>query len=415
MEPSSHDEAVEGGLFDRIRSMRLDRDGGVCIGWTDGRRVVGSLGRVVFERTSALASSTYVPSESVLQLRTIRGDEVTVELARDGDLAPIHGRATVYLDQNHWSTLTLATFDPQRISDAREREAAQRLSELAAAGVVLVPMSSAHMSETCKQVDYEARYRRALTIVRMSAGWQLRDPLALRRDELAQAFSASYRQRAFVAPPAVTLEPNAIHARRDAETPDVDPSLPQEARWMVHCVRSIGALVDTMLDAEAIPVDPSPGWTAEFQRFAGFLASDPTGREMRRRRTHAKFVVDLGPEIAEEAHRAGITPEQMSEWVLGRREVEVATMRCLGLFREVLHEKLSDSTLRWEDNDLVDMMYLTAGAGYCDYLVGENRHAAYLENAQRRLDRPVTVHRKLRTLVEELELRPSPGRAGAGR
>lgn len=181
---------------------------------------------------------------------------------------------------------------------------------------------------------------------------------------------------------------------------------------MVH--RSIGALVDTMLDAEAIPIDPSPGWTAEFQRFAGFLASDPTGPEMRRRRTHAKFVVDLGPEIAEEAHRAAITPEQMSDWVLGRSEAEVATMPCLGLFREVLHEKLSDSTLRWEDNDLVDMMYLTAGAGYCDYLVGENRHAAYLENAQRRLGRPITVHRKLRTLVEELESPPARVEAGTG-
>ncbi len=413
MDPTSPDEAA-GGVFDGIRSLRLDRDGAVCIDFADGRRVLGSLGRVVFGPTSAIASSTYVPSESVLLLRTTRGDEIAVELPRDGDPAPTRGRAAVYLDQNHWSTLTLVAFDPQRISDARERDAAQRLGALARSGVVLLPMSSAHMSETCKQVDYEDRYQRALTIVRLSAGWQLRDPLALRRIELAQAFTARYRQPALIAPPAITLEPNAIHAGRDSVAPDVDPALPQEARWMVHCIRSIGAIVDTMLDAEPVPVESSAGWTTEFQRFAGFLASDPTGREMRRRRSHAKFIVDLGPEIAEEAHRAGITPEQMSDWVLGRSEVEVVTMRCLGLFREVLHEKLSDPTLRWEDNDLVDMMYLTAGAGYCDYLVGENRHAAYLENAQRRLGRPVTVHRKLRTLVEELELRPSPVRAGAG-
>jgi hypothetical protein len=132
------------------------------------------------------------------------------------------------------------------------------------------------------------------------------------------------------------------------------------------------------------------------------LASDPTGREMRRRRTHAKFIADLGRELPEQADRAGITPEQMSDWVLAHSEADVAGMPCLGLFREVLHEKLSDPGLSWEDNDLVDMVYLTAGAGYCDYLVGENRHVGYLENAQRRLGRKPTVHRKLRTIVKEL-------------
>jgi hypothetical protein len=405
MERSAPDAEVSSGLFSRVVAMHLGRDGGMHIDFVDGQRISGSLGRRVFDATSAMASSTYVPSLSVLQLRTTRGDEITVALPRDGDLAPTRGRPSVYLDQNHWSTLALAEFDPLRIPDAQERNAAERLAMFARAGDVLLPMSSAHVSETCKQVDYEARYQRALTIVRLSAGWQLRDPLALRRLELAQAFTARYGQAVVVPPPAITLEPNAIHAGRGIDTADGDPSLPQDARWMVHCVRSIGAIVDTMLDAEPVPVEPNAGWTAEFQRFAGFLASDPTGREMRRRRTHAKFIVDLGPEIAEEAHRAGITPKQRSDWVLDHSEAELAAMPCLGLFREMLHEKLSDPALVWEDNDLVDMMYLTAGAGYCDLVVGENRHAAYLENAQRRLGRPVTVHRKLRTLVEELERR----------
>lgn len=51
-------------------------------------------------------------------------------------------------------------------------------------------------------------------------------------------------------------------------------------------------------------------------------------------------------------------------------------MPALGLFREVLHENLSDGQLRWKENDLVDMMYLTAEAGYCDHLVGERARAA---------------------------------------
>lgn len=402
MERSSYDGVVEGGFFGRVVSMQLDRDGGVSIDFVDGRRVRGSLGRQVFDSTSSMASSIYFPSQSQLQLRTLAGDEIAIELPRDGVLAPTRGRTTIYLDQNHWSTLAHAVFDPDRIGDADERKAAERLIELAGAREILLPMSSGHMSETCKQVDFEARYQRALTIVRLSAGWQLRDPLELRRFELRQAFTTRYHQRCLVGRAPITLEPNAIHSDRDQDLADVDPSLPPEARWMVHSVRSIGGIVDTMLDAEHIAVDPTAGWTSEFQRFAEFLASNPTEREMRRRRTHAKFIADLGKELPEEAYRAGITPEQMSDWTLSHSETDVAAMPCLGLFREVIHEKLSDRHLRWEDNDLVDMMYLTAGAGYSDHLVGENRHAAYLENAQRRLGRDVTVHRKLRTLVDEL-------------
>ena len=37
-------------------------------------------------------------------------------------------------------------------------------------------------------------------------------------------------------------------------------------------------------------------------------------------------------------------------------------MGALGLYREVMHEKLCDPKLRWANNDLTDMMYLTAAA-----------------------------------------------------
>lgn len=302
MERSAPDAEVSSGLFSRVVAMHLGRDGRMHIDFVDGQRISGSLGRRVFDATSAMASSTYVPSHSVLQLRTTRGDEITVALPRDGDLAPTRGRPSVYLDQNHWSTLALSEFHPLRIPDAQERDAAERLAMFARAGDVLLPMSSAHVSETCKQVDHEARIsERSPSCASPPGGscvirWRF-DGSSLPRP------SRRYGQAVVVPPPAITLEPNAIHAGRGIDTADGDPSLPQEARWMVHCVRSIGAIVDTMLDAEPVLVEPNAGWTAEFQRFAGFLASDPTGREMRRRRTHAKFIVDLGLEIAEEAHR----------------------------------------------------------------------------------------------------------------
>jgi hypothetical protein len=57
-------------------------------------------------------------------------------------------RPTIYLDQNPWSTLTNTIHQPDRVTDEQERNVVARLIELAKAREVVLPMSSAHLSET---------------------------------------------------------------------------------------------------------------------------------------------------------------------------------------------------------------------------------------------------------------------------
>lgn len=90
--------------FVRITAMRLERDGTASVTLTDGRSTTVALGREVFESTSVIASSTYLPQLSQLHLRTTRGHDIVVDLSRPTDLAPLRDRPTIYLDQNHWST-----------------------------------------------------------------------------------------------------------------------------------------------------------------------------------------------------------------------------------------------------------------------------------------------------------------------
>jgi len=386
-----------------VSEMRLERNGTMRVTFLDGRVVTASIGQNALAPTSAIASSTYLPQTSRLQLLTTRGDEIFVELPQSNALAPLEARPTIYLDQNHWSTLTNVLHEPDRVTNSDERDAAVQLIELATARKVVLPMSSAHMLETCKQVDREERYRRALTIVQLSAGWQLRDPLDLRRFEIRQALTVRYRQFCLLPPAAVTLEPNAVHASRRSNLPDIDSRLPVEARWTVHAIRSIGGIVDTMLDADNIPMAIPRGWVSEFQSFATFLRRNPSSKELKRRRTFAKFIADLRLELCEEAARAGITPEQVSDWTLNQSEADLRSMPSLGLFREVLHEKLSDGSVRWEANDLIDMIYLASAAGYCQHVVGERRHTSYIGNGLRRLGRTSHVHPNLRSLIKQLE------------
>jgi hypothetical protein len=184
--------------------------------------------------------------------------------------------------------------------------------------------------------------------------------------------------------------------------PDADAELPPQAQWTIHAIRCTAGIIDAVLDAGHIPMTPVPGWAAGLQQFAAFLRDNPTGKEMKRRRTHAKFIADLGQELPDAAYRAGITPADMSDWGRNYSEEDLPGMPTLGLFREVLHEKLSDRQLRWADNDLIDMMYLTTAAGYCDYIVGERAHTAHIANALRRLGREGRLHRHLQSLMKQL-------------
>jgi hypothetical protein len=383
-----------------VSAMRLTQDGTVFFDLTDGRVAHMSLGRDAFDRTSMIASSTFLPQSSQLKMRTTRGHDIAAELPRSADLAPLRGRPTIYLDQNHWSTLTNTIHQPDRVTNEQERNAATQLIELAKAREVVLPMSSAHLSETAKQADPEQRYQRALTIAQLAGGWQLRDPLDLRRFELRQALTIRYRRRCLVPPAPITLEPGAVHSGRDITLPDAGAGLPPQAQWAVHTISCIGGIIDALLDAEQVPMTPRPGWAASLQQFAAFLRDNPTGKELKRRRINAWFIADLGRELPEEAYRARVTPAEMSDWTLHHSEEDLPGMPALGIFREVLYEKLSDGKLRWADNDLFDMVYLTTAAGYCDYVVGERAHTAHIANALRRLGRADKLHRHLQSLMK---------------
>jgi hypothetical protein len=388
--------------LEHITSMRLGRDGDVTLSFVDGRIVDAHLGHKVFGPSSAVASTTYLPKTSQLQLRTVRQDAITLELPAPDDLAPVHGRPTVYLDQNHWSTLSAAIHEPARVANESERRAAITIIEYASTGTLLLPMSSAHVSETCKQVDAGQRYKRALTIAQLSAGWQLRDPLHLRDLELRQALSDRYGGQRPTLAAAVTLEPNALHAVRTESLSDIGSEFPPDARWSIHVMRCAVGILDTLLDGEHIPMTMPARWKHEFQRFATFLRDNPTNVEMKRRRTHAKFIADLGTELSRAAYGVRVTPEQMSDWTLNHSAIDLRSMPALGLYREVLHEKLCDVNLRWQDNDLIDMMYLTAAAGYCNHVAAERSHASHIQNAIRRHGHGASVHRNLRSLVDHL-------------
>ncbi|MFT8180732.1 hypothetical protein ACLXNF_24415 [Mycobacteroides chelonae] len=335
-------------------------------------------------------------------MRTTRNDELLIDLPEFDNLAPLRDRPTIYLDQNHWSTVTSAIHWPGHVSNASELEAATQLIALAAAREIVLPMSAAHVSETCKQVNLEKRYHRACTILKLSSGWQLRSALRVRQLELHRALCKRYHQPVAEFPPVITLDPEAIYSRKLFDVAPFNSDLPPDIQRMMHFLSCVSGLFDAMLDEEHLPLPLNPGWARQFQQYAEFLRENPTGLETKRQRTLLKFIGDLGSELATAAMSASVTPQQMSHWTRNHCDQDLRSMPALGLYREVIHEKLSDHNLRWRNNDLIDMMYLTTAVGYCDYVVAERSHASHIANALRRLERPIRVHRTIRSLVEAL-------------
>ena len=175
-----------------ILSVRLDRLAGTAtFVRSDQKQAVFEV-RSSVDPTSAIVAMTWVPRANAMVFETDRGDNVAAELPTVDDLAPLNGRPVVYLDQNQWSTLANVVHAPERVPVA-EAEAAHTLIDMALASKVVLPLSAGHMSETCKWTNRDRRYALALTILKLSRGWQMRDPLELRRSEVRGALLARYR------------------------------------------------------------------------------------------------------------------------------------------------------------------------------------------------------------------------------
>ena len=358
-----------------------------------------------FEATSRIARMSYAPDASLVYMETIHGEDMFAELPTVDDSAPRHDRPVVYLDQKDWSALANTLYEPMKVPDA-ERHAAEKLIAWARNKKILLPMSSGHMAETCKWTNDKERYRLALTIVQLSSGWQMRDPLDVRRFELRQSFTTRFKDVGLRPLEVFTLEPHAIHGEtRGQKRPDVPDDFPPDIALAFQALLSVAATFDTMLDADPVAIDPSPGWVERNQRFTDWLAGEKSRSSLQERQSvDAFFIADKQTEIAEEAFRSGITPDEMSQWVLNERDSQVAVMPCLGLFRETL-QGMNLNHARWEDNHLTDLMYLTCAAGYADYVVAERSLAGYMQQALKRMDRPINVYRRIQDLVPVLEER----------
>lgn len=406
-EPASSADATvnEAAAIPAIALVTIDREtGSAVLSRSDGKEARVPLCSRMFANTSALSRLHWTPDGGGLLAVTRAGDDIAFEMPRrDGPDGP-RGRLVVYLDQNQWSLLARCTRVPADVKK-EDLAAAEQIADWSRQRRIVLSASAGHYFETMKWREPARRYSLGLTVLQLSCGWQMRDPLLVRRDEIHDAFRCAFADGTGTrSSPVFMLRPNVLHGPPRGGPPHQPPAdFPPDIAYAREALTSAIVLIDVMLDAEHVESGPSAGWPAVNQQFSDWLDGEKRDAQQKRRSIDALLMSDLQREIAEEAHTARATSEQMSQWIGKSFAAGISALPATGLFRELLHEKHLNKGSRWVPNDLTDMIYLSCAAGYADIVVCERFTAAALSRGQRRLGRTPNAFRTLREAVPAVE------------
>lgn len=366
---------------------------------SDGRRETFPMPEAVLAAGKPFLRSKFDFTSATLSLTVSSGDVLVVEIgvagAADG---PPQGRPVVYLDQLHWVSLAKQFHAPEKLNEATS-EAAATLIELAETQRILLPLSAGHLTEMA-QLEGRWRDHLGLTLMALSRGWQMRNPVAVRMEE----FLRGMRGESPRAPDVFTLQPEVLFTASKPAEPATD--LPPPFQDLLPRLTWASALYAAVLDDEPLDMreghDAAERWATGFSGLAQYMREHRTSAKHARINTQARLIVDLGDETAIAAQRAGLSPDQYSRWLQDDLPERLREMPYVGRLHEVLYHRLRNADTKWEGNDLIDMNFLCSAAGYADIVIGEKQTSEYLRRAQSRSAPGAAVCRTLPEAIDAL-------------
>jgi len=311
---------------------------------------------------------------------------------------PVKGRPSVYLDQCHWSTIAKTVVRPEAVPEA-DRTAARRIMKLGSDGGIRLPLSSATMQETAGLFGGR-RYEVGIAIASLSGGWQLRDPLELRRQEFVAWFAAHFSLSTPVAAAdAVTLSPRSVFGDRIESAAGTD--LSDSVRMFMDALTWPSVLVSLLIDPERIDDVPAKKWADVNSDIAKWMGS--MSRDQRSSAATLAAIRDNEGLMSSALSLIGASPALVSQ--LGPEDLAdaVTDTRFGGLLTAIMGERHRDPNRRWLPNDLNDIMFLTCAAAYCEYVAAERSTGRQMTQLMSRRGIKPNVYTNLPDLVEALD------------
>ncbi|MDX6610149.1 MAG: hypothetical protein QOF85_2074 [Solirubrobacterales bacterium] len=272
---------------------------------------------------------------------------------------------------------------------------------MAEAREITIAISSANLTETT-QTDGRHRRHMATTILGLSRGWQMRNPLAIRGREFRAVLKGEDPR---INDP-FSLEPGSVFA--DGLRPiDAPEDFPLDWQQWFQRITAVNAMVVATIDDEKISKAEGNAmadqWARSHHELALYMRDSRTPKEHVRANALARLISDMSEEITSAATDAGLDQGQLTAWLESRLERDLVHMPYLGRHFEVIHQRLSNADDRWEANDLTDINYLACAAGYAHIVVGEKKISEYLQRIAPRVSGGAFICRKLPDAVEYLQ------------
>jgi hypothetical protein len=354
--------------------------------------------------STGIACMVYSLADRTMTITTSGGESAVMEIAPFSDTPQTARGRVVYLDQCHWSTLARWACDPGSVTNRDEAAAADKLIEWAHARRIVLPLSSGHVMETTPLYG-EKRQRLAMTMLQLSRGWHMRNPLLVRQEEIGRVIDnatagTSGRDR----PEVFTLDPDALYATPYSPAPEPEPTgLPEYLDWLCARLTAVSANFGLLMDPERIAPEKTSGWCNALDALARDAEFQAMPAARRRATAQARALADAIADVPvlTRIQRSGLASEDTVNALLHGLQASTDTMPFLRLHADALSVRLLNRA-RWEPNDLVDMLYLSCAAAYADGVAAERTAARYLDTAWSGRPDPCPVVPTLHQLVAHL-------------
>jgi hypothetical protein len=329
--------------------------------------------KVVFE------FAEFDPRDNIIQFVHKNGTRVSAQIEPLGSsilTAPDH--PVIYLDQNHWITLARQLWAPEKVLK-RERDAAVELIEMARGGVVILPISSANLTEMTP-ADGAFRRNLGLTMLQLSRGWQMRNPVHVRRAELRSFFAGESPAAANV----ITLAPSVLFA---GQNPLASPQPRDPFTVFLQRISEVSAIYQVAVEDEKIPspegLERAEAWAQEQRRFALLLREDKVSPANAQHYAAARLIHDLAEDVLAATRTSGLSEDEVKKWLADGLDDGVNTMPSLGVLHRTIYDRVKNAEAKWEANHFNDIQFLSCATAYADVVVGEKETSEHLKHAQR--------------------------------
>jgi hypothetical protein len=318
----------------------------------------------------------------------------------------------VYLDQNHWSYLSLALQETPRTPE--DGVAAETVVQCVTAGEASFPLSTAHVFETWKQHRAEKRLPLAKAMMEISRNDAIASPQRLVPAELDRALHRRFGRPEH--PPEVQPFGHGLAHLSGGLAPELDPELVRYIReahpgfdetqivdWTDALLLAGPAADLPVAGIGQPPLQFAEGFAADQTELQERFKREGTSKDERRRAVAASMLLDIQEPLKDALRGAHVALDEFMDLDRSGLIDFMLDLPSRVALLELMWRQHADLGTKWVANDLNDLVYLSAAIGYCDIVVTERRWSAILNSTDVPSRTATVVLAKLADLPAHLE------------